>query len=113
MKRLLCILTALPLLLSFVSCGASRFDTSAEQKAFGDTLTALFQALDSKDTDAIYNLFSPAAKEQNADLKAKIHKMLSVCFKWLKARDNSLVDCSLSFFFFNPLVDAFLDKNSL
>ena len=78
MKRLLCILTALSFLLSFVSCGASRFDTSAEQKAFGDTLTALFQALDSKDTDAIYNLFSPAAKEQNADLKAKIHKMLSV-----------------------------------
>lgn len=78
MKKMFRIFICISLILSLLGCGVSRFDTSREQKAYGDTITTLFQALDSKDTDAIYSLFSPAVREQDEDLKEQINKLLSV-----------------------------------
>lgn len=77
MKRLFCFLLSFSLLLTLCSCGVSRFDTSKEKAAFQDTITALFQALDKKDADAVYDLFAPSVQAHSAELKDQVEKFLS------------------------------------
>lgn len=77
MKRLLCLLLSILFILSLCSCGMLYIDDSKEKKAYKDTITVLFNALDNKDADTIYNLFSPSVREQDKDLNEQIEKLLS------------------------------------
>ncbi len=77
MKRLFCLFFSVLFLLSLCGCGMIYIDDSKEKKAYQDTITALFDALDRKDADAIYNLFSLSVREKDKDLKEQIEKLLS------------------------------------
>ncbi len=78
MKRLICLLLSAFFIISLCSCNMIYIDDSKETKAYKDTITALFDALDNKDADTIYNLFSLSTREQDKDLKEQIEKLLSV-----------------------------------
>ena len=62
-------------LLTSGGCGSVYKD---ETTAYNDAITALFHALDERDREAIYNLFSPSVREQDEDLKIQIETLLSV-----------------------------------
>ena len=70
---LLCILN----LLTLSGCRLLYLDDSKEAD-YNDAITALFHAVDERDTDAIYNLFAPLVREQDEDLEGQIERLLSV-----------------------------------
>ncbi len=78
MKRFICLLTALLFLISLSGCGMVYIDDSKEQKAYRETVDSLFNALDDKNEDAVYQLFSPFVRENDKDLKSQIENLLSV-----------------------------------
>ena len=65
------------LLFSTVSCGLVYIPNN-EEKAFESILPKLFEALDSDDNVAIYELFSPAVREQSDNLQEQITALISV-----------------------------------
>ena len=64
-------------LFSTVSCGLV-YIPNDEEKAFESILPKLFEALDSGDNVAIYELFSPAVREQSDNLQEQIAALISV-----------------------------------
>ncbi len=78
MKKIFCLLISFMLILTLCSCGMIDFNYSKEQNAYKDTLTLLFDALDKKDSEAIYKLFSPAVRMQDRDLRVQIKNLMSV-----------------------------------
>lgn len=65
------------LLFSTVSCGLV-YIPNDDEKAFGSILPKLFEALDSGDNVAIYELFSPAVREQSDNLQEQIAALTSI-----------------------------------
>ncbi len=78
MKKLICLLTVILLSISLSGCGMVYIDDSKEQKAYSNTVDSLFNALDNKNGDAVYQLFSPFVRENDKDLKNQIENLLSV-----------------------------------
>ena len=78
MKKCFSLFLCIVFVFSLCSCNMIYIDDSKEQKAYKDTITVLFDALDNKDATTIYNLFSPSVREQDRDLKEQIEKMISV-----------------------------------
>ena len=81
MKRIVkleCIILCILFVLSLCSCRNINFDDSKEQKAYKEVVTTFFNALDNRDEDAIYKLFSPAVREQADDIKEQISHLMSV-----------------------------------
>lgn len=76
MKRAVTIFICALYLLSLSGCGLDTGVTK-EKTACNDTITSLFNALDERDTDAIYYLFSPSVRQQDEDLEGQIEKLLS------------------------------------
>ena len=64
-------------LFSTVSCGLV-YIPNDEEKAFESILPKLFEALDRGDNVAIYELFSPAVREQSDNLQEQIAALISV-----------------------------------
>lgn len=77
MRKFLCICISVISALFFNGCGMIYIDDSEEQTAYQETMDSLFDALDTKNGDAIYHLFSPAVREQDSDMKEQIEKLLS------------------------------------
>ena len=65
MKKVAILLICVLYLLTLSSCGLVYMDDSKEKAAYNDAITALFDALDERDNEAIYNLFSPYVREQD------------------------------------------------
>jgi hypothetical protein len=78
MKRAIIFLLCTLYLLSLSGCGLVYTGESKEKTAYIDAITSLFNALDERDTGAIYNLFSPSVRQQDEDLKDQIEKLLSI-----------------------------------
>lgn len=78
MKKVTIFLICMLCLLTFFGCGRVHIDTSKEITAYNDAITSLFNALDKRDNEAIYNLFSPSVREQDKDLENQIEKLLSI-----------------------------------
>lgn len=78
MKNLFCILLSVLCVFSLCSCGVICIDDSKEQTAYKNAIATLFDALDNKDEEAVYRLFSPAVREQDNDMKDQIRKLMSV-----------------------------------
>ncbi len=64
--------------LTLSGCGLVYIDDSKEKTAYNDAITSLFNALDERDNEAIYNLFSPSVRKQDEDLEDQIDKLLSI-----------------------------------
>jgi len=58
MKKVAILLICVLCLLTLSGCGLVYMDDSKEKTAYNDAITALFDALDERDNEAIYNLFS-------------------------------------------------------
>ena len=78
MKKVAILLICVLYLLTLSSCGLVYMDDSKEKTAYNDAITAFFDALDERDNEAIYNLFSPYVREQDEDLEIQIDKLLSI-----------------------------------
>lgn len=78
MKKLFCLLLLLVCTVCFCSCNGIYVDDTKEQKAYTETITSLFNALDNGNADAVYDLFSPSVREQDKELKEQIDKLLLV-----------------------------------
>ena len=72
MKRIIALFIAISLICLFSSSCGLVYIPNDEEKAFEQLLPKLFGDLDSGDEDAVYNLFSPAVREENDDLKERI-----------------------------------------
>ena len=78
MKKAAILLICVLYLITLSGCGLVYMDDSKEKTAYNDAITALFDALDERDHEAIYNLFSPYVREQDEDLEIQIDKLLSI-----------------------------------
>ena len=78
MKKVAAFLVCILYLLTLSGCGLVYIDDSKEKTAYNDAITSLFNALDKRDNEAIYNLFSPSVREQDEDLEDQIDKLLSI-----------------------------------
>ena len=78
MKKVAAFLVCILYLLTLSGCGLVYIDDSKEKTAYNDAVTSLFNALDKRDNEAIYNLFSPSVREQDEDLEDQIDKLLSI-----------------------------------
>ena len=58
--------------LTLSGCGLVCLDDSKEKTAYNDAITSPFNALDERDNEAIYNLFSPSVRKQDEDLEEQI-----------------------------------------
>ncbi|MBQ8895083.1 MAG: DUF5104 domain-containing protein [Clostridia bacterium] len=72
------IIVAFLCVICLVSLGGCRsFFVDEEQELYDQAVTSLFDALDRRDVEGIYNLFSPAVRNENEDLKDTIEKLIS------------------------------------
>ena len=55
MKKLFCLLLLLVCTVCFCSCNGIYVDDTKEQKAYTETITSLFNALDNRNADAVYD----------------------------------------------------------
>ena len=80
MKKRFCLIISVLLIVSLCGCRAAQLSiyTSREDRAYQDITTELFDALDRKDAEAMYQLFSPAVREQDKDLIEQINTLFSV-----------------------------------
>lgn len=78
MKKFLCLMVSVLLLFGFWGCGPEAGYVQKDQKAVQDTIDALFDALDRKDAEGVYALFSKAVRAQDAGLKEQMAYLLSV-----------------------------------
>lgn len=78
MKKVAIFLICIIYLLTFSGCSPVYIGDSKEKTAYNDAITSLFNALDERDNEAIYNLFSPSVREQDEDLEDQIDKLLSI-----------------------------------
>ena len=81
MKKSVAIVLCVALMISLCGCGGRLLllskEIAEEKKAFSDAVTALTTALDNGDEEAIYNLFSPAVRDDNDDLREKVSELVS------------------------------------
>ncbi len=63
---------------SLCACNGVLIDDTFERKAYNNAVTSLFSALDSKDKEAIFNLFAPNIQRIDSDLKKQIDNLVSV-----------------------------------
>lgn len=81
MKKSVALLVCVALVISLCGCGGRLLllskEIAEERKAFSDAVTALTTALDNGDEEAIYNLFSPAVRDDNDDLREKVSELVS------------------------------------
>ncbi len=81
MRRIVIFVLLLAIALSFTSCGVSFgeiYDEIYEEKVYRETVNELFDAIDTKNEEAIYNLFSPDVQKSDKDLREQITLLLSV-----------------------------------
>jgi hypothetical protein len=78
MKKAAIVVLCIILVLSLCSCRKISIALTKEKAVSRDTITALFQAMDAGDREAIFNLFSPSVRKQDKDLKDQIDKLLSI-----------------------------------
>ena len=79
MRKLFCMFLSIVFAVCFCSCNRIIYiDDTKEQKAYNETLTSLFNALDNGNADTVYDLFSPVVREQDKELKGQIDKLLLV-----------------------------------
>ena len=78
MKKVAMCFVCILYLLSLSGCRSAYVDDPKENTAYNDAITSLFNAMDAKNSEAIYNLFSPSIREQDKDLEDQIDKLLSV-----------------------------------
>ena len=78
MKRVTAFVVCILYLLTLSGCGLVDMDYDKEKTAYRHAITSLFNALDEKDAEAVYELFSPSVRKQDKDLEEKIGKLLSV-----------------------------------
>ena len=80
MKKVAIFLICMLYLLTLSGCGPFYINDSEEKayKAYNDAITSLFHALDERDNEAVYNLFSPSVREQDEDLEDQIDNLLSL-----------------------------------
>ena len=78
MKKATTFLICILYLLALSGCGLVYMDDSKGKKAYNDAITAIFNALDEKDNEAIYNLFSPSVRKKDEDLEDQIDRLLSI-----------------------------------
>lgn len=78
MRRIVISFVCLSLLLSLSGCSLIHTGNSKRYSAYHDTVTALFHAIDEKNSDAIYNLFSPSTRGKDEDLEEQIARLLSI-----------------------------------
>ncbi len=76
MKRVAIFFVCIFCLLTLSGCSLVYVDDS--KAAYNDAIASLFNALDERDNEAIYNLFSPSVREQDEDLEDQIDKLLSI-----------------------------------
>ena len=76
MKRIFAAVLCLICLLSISGC--KPFLTDPEQVIYSKTVTEFLTALDHRDSDALYGLFSVAVQEKRPDLKEKIEELLLI-----------------------------------
>lgn len=76
MKKLVAILLCITCLFSIGGC---HFDiVDEEQEIYSKTVNDLLAALDAKDTNAIYNLFSVSVQNEDKNLKEKIEGLIAI-----------------------------------
>ena len=78
MKKVTNFIICILCLLTLSGCGLVHIDDSKEKTAYNDVITSLYNALDERDNEAIYNLFSLSVREQDEDLAEQIDKLLSI-----------------------------------
>ena len=78
MKKVVAFLVCILYLLTLSGCGLIYMDDSKEKTAYNDAIKTLFNAIDKRDNEAIYNLFSPSVRQQDKDLDEQIDKLLSI-----------------------------------
>lgn len=71
--RVICILLCVTAAALMGGCFSSNL--AKEKPAYNAALTSLFAALDSGDADAVYELFSPAVREADPNLKEQIERL--------------------------------------
>lgn len=77
-KKLFCAFLAAVCILTLCSCSGTLTFESQEQKAYRDTISSLFDALDQQDRNAVLGLFAPSVRQTAPDLQAQIEELLSV-----------------------------------
>ena len=77
-RIIICAVICIGCVLSLCACGMMHYDDTKEKTSYGQAIATLFEALDREDEDAIYNLFSPAVREQDGDLSDQVRKLISV-----------------------------------
>lgn len=60
------------------ACGMVYYDDTKENAAYNEAIHDLFEAVDQKDSDAIFQLFSKEARSQIPNLDEKVEDLLSV-----------------------------------
>lgn len=76
MKKIIAILLCISCL--FFLGGCHSFFADEEQEIYNKTVNELLAALDDKNADTIYNLFSPSVQNECTDLKEKIEELISI-----------------------------------
>ncbi len=76
MKKAFCLILCAIYIFSMSGCGS--FFVDEEYEIYSETVDTLLTALENQDADAIYNLFSPAVRREDEDLKEKIQELLSI-----------------------------------
>ena len=80
MKKSVAIVLCVALMISLCGCVGRLLllskEIAEEEKAFSDAVTALTTALDKGDEEAIYNLFSPAVRDDNDNLRGKVKELV-------------------------------------
>lgn len=75
-KLIITLLTACILFLG--GCIPSHLDTSKERAAFDKAVSELFTALDNENEEAVYELFSSSAKEDDREMVSDIAKLIDI-----------------------------------
>lgn len=76
MKKIIAIFLSMACL--FLASGCNYFFVDKEQVIYTKTVNELIAALDDKDSDAIYNLFSNSVQKDCNDLRDKIDELISI-----------------------------------
>ena len=78
MKKRFCLIVIVVYMMALCGCVRMDYDYYNKKNAFDNTIHSFFDALDRRDAEAIYQLFSPAVREQDGDLQEQIQKLMTV-----------------------------------